>query len=87
MENKKTTELLDLLQKLSEEKGDWKDGGKHDQIMKELVTRYPFFDILNEEYDRSLPAIWEAVEEIQEDIKKLERHKHDEKTDDVLIRI
>ena len=87
MENKKTTELIDLLHNLSEEKGDWKSGGKYEKIMEELITRYPFFDLLDEDHDRSIPALWNIIEELQDDIKKLKRHKHDEKTGDVLIRI
>ena len=87
MENKKTTELLDLLQKLDEDKGDWKSGGKYEQIMGELETRYPFVEILSEDDDRSIPSVWEKIEELESEIKKLKRHKHDEKTGDVLIRI
>lgn len=87
MKNKKTTELIDILQNLSEEKGDWKEGGKYEQIMEELETRHPFFDLLNKDHDTSLPAVWEMIEEIREDIKKLKRHKHDERSGDVVIRI
>lgn len=87
MENKKTTELIDLLNNLSEEKGDWQSGGKYEQIMEELVTRYPFSDILSEDHDESLPSVWESIKDLQEDIKRLKRHKHEEKTGDVVIRI
>ena len=87
MENKKTTELIDLLNNLSEEKGDWKSGGKYEQITGELETREPFIQILGKDWDTSLPAVWEAIKEIQEDIKKLKRHKHEEKSGDVMIRI
>lgn len=85
MENKKTTELLDLLQKLNED--DFAEGGKYEQITKELYSRYPFVEILDEDFTRSLPAVWEEIEELKAEIKRLKRHKHDEKTGDVLIRI
>ncbi len=87
MENKKTTELLDLLQSLSEEKGDWEEGGKYEQIMEELKGRYPFWDIFNENSEDGLPALREEIDELKVEIKKLKRHKHDEKSGDVLIRI
>jgi len=87
MENKKTTELIDQLQKLDEDKGDWSTGGKYEQIMGELVTRYPFYDILNEDHDESLPAVWRAIEELREEVKKLKRHKHDPNSGDVMVRV
>ena len=87
MENKKTTELIDLLQNLSEEKGDFEEGGKYEKIFGELRNREPFLQILGEDYDESLPAVWEAIKEIQEDIKLLKRHKHDERSGDVMVRI
>ena len=87
MENKTTTELLDLLSKLKEEKGDYARGGKYEQIMDELKTREPFFTLLNPDFDESLPAALEAIKDLQEEIKKLKRHKHDPKTGDVMIRI
>ena len=87
MENKTTTELLDLLQKLDEKKGDWQTDGKYNQIMEVLKTREPFTELLNPDYNESLPALWEEVKELQEEIKKLKRHKHDPNTGDVLIRI
>ena len=85
MENKTTTELLNLLQKVKED--DYKSGGKYEQIMGELETRDPFISILGKDWDTSLPAVWEAIKEMQEEIKLLKRHKHDEKTGDVLVRI
>ena len=87
MENKTTTELIDLLNNLSEEKGDFNEGGKYEKIMGELETREPFIQILGEDWETSLPAVWEAIKEIQEDIKLLKRHKHEEKSGDVMIRI
>jgi len=87
MENKKTTELIDLLNNLSDEKGDFQEGGKYQRIIEELKAREPFAQILGEDWDTSLPAVWEAIEEIQEDIKLLKRHKHEERSGDVMIRI
>lgn len=87
MENKKTTELLEMLSHLDENKGDWSTGGKYAQIIAELKTREPFTELLNEDYDESLPSAWVAIEDLREEIKKLKRHKHDGKTGDVVIRI
>ena len=88
MENKTTAELLELLNKLPEAGEEtWGEGGKYEQIMDELKTRYPFNNILNPDYDESLPAAWEDIKELQDEIKKLKRHKHDERSGDVLIRI
>lgn len=87
MENKTTTELLDLLSKLSEEKGDWKSGGRYEQIMDVLRDREPFTQLLNSDYDESLPALWELVKNLQEEIKKLKRHKHDPASGDVMVRV
>lgn len=87
MENKKTTELIDALNSCSEDKDDFRTGGKYEQLMGELETREPFIQLLGEDWDASLPAVWEAIKEIQEDIKALKRHKHDQKSGDVMIRI
>jgi len=85
MENKKTTELIDLLNNLSDD--DWKVGGKYEEIMGELETREPFVQILGKDWDTSIPALVEKIEDLEEEIKKLKRHKHDEKTGDVMIRV
>ena len=88
MENKKTIELLELLHKLPDEgEKTWGAGGMYDIIMEELKNRHPFSSILNEDDENSLPCAWEAIKELQDEVKKLKRHKHDEKTNDVLIRI
>lgn len=87
MENKKTTELLDLLAHLDESKGDWSTDGKYSQIIDELKKREPFTELLNEDYDKSLPTAFELIQELQEEIKKLKRHKHDPESGDVMIRI
>jgi len=85
MENKTTTELLDLLTKLTEKDGNLKDGWQ--ETYDELMKREPFFILLNEEFDESLPALKNRIEELEAEIKKLKRHKHDDKSGDVLIRI
>ncbi len=92
MENKTTTELLELLNKSPEEgeKGYdefWETDGIYEEIMEELKTREPFSSILNPDYDESLPSAFEAIKELEEEVKKLKRHKHDERSGDVLIRI
>ena len=84
MENKKTTELLDLLHSLVDEKGNLQEG--YEEALEELKSREPFFTILNEEMEESIPWLVAEIESLKEDIKQLKRHKHD-KTGDVLIRI
>lgn len=88
MENKKTTEIIDALGKLPDE-GEkiWGEGGTYEKLMGELETRHPFSNILDPDDDTSLPSAWEAIKELQADIKALKRHKHDEKSGDVMIRI
>ena len=85
MENKTTTELLDLLTKLTDE--DYKENGKFEKVMKVLEDREPFFQIMSEDSDTGLPSVWEEIKDLKVGIKELKRHKHDEKTGDVLIRI
>lgn len=85
MENKTTTELLNQLAELKE--GDYESGGKYEQLIGELRDREPFIQILGEDWDDSLPSVWEAIKEIREEIKLLKRHKHDDKNGDVLVRI
>ena len=86
MENKTTTELIDLLNKdFSDE--DFNDDGEYSLIMKELKNRSPFQEMLNEVYEDSLPNLAEQVAHLQNEVKKLKRHKHDIQTGDVLVRI
>ncbi len=54
MENKKTTELLDLLGK---NKGDAYDSELEDTVLAELRQRAPFFELLNEDWNTSLTAV------------------------------
>lgn len=85
MENKRTTELIDDLKNLIED--DFTVGGKYEQLMSELKNRSPFAEILNDGYDDTLVEAWQVIRELQAEVKKLKRHKHDDRTGDVLIRI
>ena len=87
MENKTTAELLELLR----EKGINSDNNYDEEIYKsaleELEKRSPFWEILNEDWEEGLPAAWEAIKELQEEVKLLKRHKHEQRSGDVMIRI
>ena len=85
MENKKTTELIDLLHSLINKEGELKKG--YDEALEELESREPFWTILNEDSEESIPAILETIKGLEEEIKLLKRHKHDEKTGDVMVRV
>jgi len=84
MENKTTTELLDLLTKLVDKEGNLQDGWQ--EAYDELLTRTPFDSILESELETG-ESLQERVDDLEHEIKKLNRHKHDEKNGDVLIRI
>lgn len=84
MENKKTTELIDLLEKLVDKDGSLLDG--YEEAYEELRKRSPFNLILKDEYE-SGESLEEITEKLVDDIKLLKRHKHDERNGDVLIRI
>lgn len=85
MENKKTTELIDELQNLTDD--DWGGGGKYEEIMEELKIREPFATLLNPEYEGSVTDLEKRIAALQDDVKKLKRHKHDQDNGDVLVRI
>ena len=85
MENKTTTELLDLLKTLIDKDGNLDD--KWSDVWDEILEREPFYTILHPDGDGGIPALFLRVEELEAEIKKLKRHKHDEKNSDVLIRI
>ncbi|OGM10543.1 hypothetical protein A2159_01305 [Candidatus Woesebacteria bacterium RBG_13_34_9] len=87
MENKTTTELLDLYKTLMDEEGNILNQDEYDAWWEEIKQREPFFQIINEDWEDSLPVLKEKIENIQDDIDLLKRHKHEEKTDDVMIRI
>lgn len=86
MENKKTSELLDLIWELENAPEGKEDWDKHTEAYDELLKRTPYNKILGEdEYgDKTLE---EEVRDNIKDIKLLKRHKHDDKTGDVCVRI
>jgi hypothetical protein len=86
MENKTTSELLDLLWKLENADEDKQDWNKYDEVRTELDKRPPFNKIFESD-DANDPAILEKVDELIGDVKLLKRHKHDEKSGDVMVRI
>src|SRR3972149_6844998 len=89
-ENKTIVELIELLReggKLVDKQGNILDKEKYEEVWEELRIREPFFTILNEDYDEGLPAAREAIEELQEEVRTLKRHKHDIKSGDIMIRI
>ena len=89
MENKATSELLDFLWKIErkDEPSD-KEWGEYGEASAELRKREPFKRLLGEsELPREYLTHEEQLEEITDDIKSLRRHKHDDKSGDVMIRI
>jgi hypothetical protein len=87
MENKTTSELLDLLWKLENASDGKMDWDKYHDVLAELEKRPPFNRIIGTLDDVNDPSHAEQLEELVEDVKKLKRHKHDDKSGDVLIRI
>ena len=92
MENKKTTELIDLLHSLTDKEGNLKKG--YNEALEELKNREPFWTLLNTDSEQSVWAIIEWLEELageveslEKEIKLLKQHKHDEKTGDVMVRV
>lgn len=90
MENKKTTELLDLIDKVDrKDDPSEKEYQEMDEAIAELRKRSPFRQIIGTEedviYDEG--SLYTEQKEIREDIKLLKRHKHDTHSGDVLIRI
>lgn len=85
MENKKTSELLDLLWRLeNEENPDWDEVG---DVRAELEKRPPFNDIIGVKDDKNDWTHAERLDSLDEDMKLIKRHKHDEKSGDVMVRI
>ena len=80
MENKKTSELLDLIHE-KEKKEDWE---AVNGIREILLMREPFYTAA---HDTNGELLSESLNETDKNIKLLKRHKHDERTGDVLIRI
>lgn len=86
MENKKTTELLDLIDKEPETDEDFE---LFNEVSAELGKRWPFSKLFGDtEYSNVEDMTFEErLRELEADVKSLKRHKHDEKTGDVMIRI
>lgn len=90
MENKNTSELLDLLWKYERESEKTGDAlpDEYDDVVAELRKRPPFDRIVGNRQDEGYePSIEEKPEEALDDVKRLKRHKHDERSGDVMIRI
>ena len=91
MENKTTIELIELISKLEAEANkstngetDWE---KYTEAMDELKSREPFKGLWGESDDENDPTFQERIEELEDKVKKLCRHSHQEKTGDVVVRI
>lgn len=98
MENKKTTELLNILgaysikERINEEAISDKEVEDYVDALKELQQRVPFSLIFKDDYysedGKTLEERIDDIEENAEDfIGKIRRHKHDPNNGDVLIRI
>ncbi len=88
MENKATSELLDLLWKIENKSGDKTDWDKYEEVLAELRKRAPFDKIIGNQQNEGFdPSLEEKMEDVLGDIKLLKRHKHDDKNGDVLVRI
>lgn len=82
LENKKTSELLDLIPSLVDEGGHILDG--YNEVLDELRSREPFYSLLR---PRDNETVSDELGSIEDEIKKLKRHKHDPQSGDVMIRI
>ena len=87
MENKTTTELLDLLSKLSEEKLIGKPAADTTKQWMSFANGSLLLNYSIQIMRNLYLSAWEAIKDLQEEIKKLKRHKHDSETADVLRRI
>jgi hypothetical protein len=85
MIKKTTTELLNLLTTLVEKDGRLKKGWE--EALEELENRTPFFEILNQNHDQSLPVLLDKIEVLENEIERLKNHKHDYLTGDAVIKI
>ncbi len=96
MENKTTSELLDIIGKYdvkdrNEKEISDKETDDWVEAVDELITRNPFKRIFEEKYDETKESIEERLASLEENFedfeKRMKRHKHDEKSGDVMIRI
>ena len=90
MENKKTTELLDLLWELentpeNKQKDDHWD--RYVEVRAELEKRPPFNELIGTREEANEYSHEERLDELDEAMKGLKRHKHDDKSGDVMVRI
>ena len=89
MENKKTTELLDLLWKGELDSETREQDEKNDEVRAELYKRPPFDKLFgdNKWGDANDPTFENRIDELEENTKLLKRHKHDSSSGDVMVRI
>jgi len=91
MENKTTIELLELIGKLEAEANKDPDGktdwDKYEEAINELKTRELFRGIYGTKDDKNDLTFQERIKELEDNVKKLCRHSHQEKSGDVVIRI
>jgi hypothetical protein len=79
--------LLDLLWKLENAPEDKQDWDKYNEAVAELEKRPPFNKIIGTLDDQNDLSHAEQLEGLVSDVKQLKRHKHDEKSGDVMVRI
>ena len=60
---------------------------KHSEAYAELCKRPPFEELIGTREEDNEYSHEEQIGSLEEDVKLLKRHKHDEKSGDVLIRI
>lgn len=86
MENKKTSELLDLIDQDPETDEDWK---KFEEANAELEKRWPFSKLFGETLYSNVEDMTheERLEALEDEVKLLKRHKHDPNSGDVMVRI
>lgn len=87
VENKTTTELLETLCKLENASDNKQDWDKFGEVFTELLKRPPFSDILGTKDDANDFTHEERLDKLEEEVKLLKRHSHNEKTGDVMVRI
>lgn len=91
MENKKTSELLDLLWELENAPEGKEDWDKYAEVYDEVIKRPPFNNLLGDNKFNSDAwgdmTLEERTAQLSGEIKLLNRHKHDSHTGDVMVRI
>lgn len=90
MENKKTSELLDLIWELEQTPDDKIKDDHYDRLDEanaELAKRSPFDRIIGGSDSANDLTLEERADEMAGDLKLLKRHKHDETSGDVMVRI